>query len=230
MAGANQTIRYNRGMPTTLADGTSGSIQVTPLGVNDDKRLVFGMAVLNKSRTAENFGIEDVSIIGADGIATRIYSRDELVHEAKVRAEWQEAAVLVAGVALAVVAAQNANSITRGFLASNALAVASDGLSASAHSVSTFSAKTYDSTAAVLNGAAVAAATGYTLTSIKSSLDQALDHYDGQLLQTTTVEPGATFGGEVIANLPSGNLPKEMLLRANWNGEQYEFLYTLGKK
>jgi hypothetical protein len=226
----NQTIRYDRGTPTTLADGTNGSMQVTPLGVNDDKRLVFGVAVLNKSRTAQNFGIEDISVVGADGTTTKVYSRDELVHEAKVRAEWHEAAAILVGAAAAYAATQNAYSTTNGYVASNAFVMGSNGYSASVNGISTFSSRTYDPTAAVLGAAAATAATGYTLNSIKSSLDQALDHYNGQVLQTTTVDPGSNFGGEVIADMPSGSLPEEMLLHANWNGEQYEFRYTLGKK
>ena len=90
-ASADQTVRFDRGTPTILQDKEHGSAQTTPIQVTPDgDRIVLGLAVFNKDKKPVNFGIDDISV-SASGMPLKAYTKEELVHEAKVHAAWMTA-------------------------------------------------------------------------------------------------------------------------------------------
>jgi hypothetical protein len=215
---AQQTVRYERGVPTVFDDKTKGTIQITPMGVSQDGRPYFGMAVFNKGSSAANFGIENVTAVDDFQKPLKAYSRDELAHEAKVKAEWQAVAAVVAGAAAAYGAQQNAYGTTNGYI------VTPRG------NVATFNATSYDPSAAAIGTAAAGAATGYTLSAIENNMDATLNNLNGAILQTTTIDPGRSYGGEVVIEMPKGrDFPKKLVIQTVWNGEPYEFGFTISK-
>lgn len=215
-ATAGQEVRYLRGVPTVLEDRPNGAMQVTPLGVSQGGRVILGLAAFNKATANANFGIENLHSASAAG-DLKVYSKDELEHEARVRAEWAAFAAVLAGAAAGYAAQQNAYSTTNGYIATP-------------RGVATFSAVSYDPTAAAIGTAGAAAATGYTLNSIKNNMDDTISHLNGAIIQTTTISPGESYGGEVIIDMPKGkDWPKSLVLNANWNGQDYGFAFDIAK-
>jgi len=215
-AAADQTIRYSQGAATILSDKQQGSIQITPFGVTGN-RMVFGVAVFNKGTRAANYGVENVTSIDTNKTALRVYTHDELVAEAKDQARARVIAAILVGAAAAYAANQNAYSTTNGYVAGPG-------------GFATFSATTYNPAAAAIGTAAAGAATGYAISSIENNLDDTMAHLNGALLQTTTVDPGRSYGGQVVVDLPKAkDWPQNVSLQTNWNGEGYSFDFTIAK-
>jgi hypothetical protein len=94
--------------------------------------------------------------------------------------------------------------------------------------VATFSAKTHDPTAAVARTEAVNANTAYEIASVQQSLDATLNHLNGAMLETTTVDPGTLYGSEVKMNVPSGT-SQRIFDQTSWNGDFYNFDFRFSK-
>lgn len=212
-----QEVRFDRGAPTTFADGQNGAVQVTPLGVNDDRRLVFGIAAFNKGGASSNFGIENLALADADGVPIKVFTTAELVHKEKVKAAWKAVALAVSGAAAAYAANANAYSTTNGYISTP-------------YGSASYYSRTYNPALAYAGTAAATAATTYGLVSVKNSLDRSVSNLRGHILQTTTIDSGDSYGGEAISDgLPKGRLPKDIVLTVHWNGDNYSFKYTVAK-
>jgi hypothetical protein len=177
--------------------------------------LVFGVAVFNKGKAANNFGVENLALANADNVPIKIFTASELIHKEKVKAAWQAVAVALGGAAAAYSANANAYSTTNGYVSTP-------------YGTATYYSRTYNPAVAYAGTAAATAATGYGLISVKNSLDRAISDLRGHILQTTTIDPGGSYGGEVVADgLPKGRLPQDVILSVHWNGEEYPFRYTV---
>ena len=108
-ASAEQEIRYLNGQATTYSDMGNGAVQVTPLGVNEQGRLVFGVAAFNETDKPSNFGIENV-VAGADGVPLRVFTHAEMERQAKNAATAAMVAAVLVGAASAYAAQQNATT------------------------------------------------------------------------------------------------------------------------
>lgn len=217
MPSSGQEVRYERGSPTIFSDLPSGSIQVTPVGYNeDDDRLVFGVAAFNKVGAPVNFGTENIRVTDAAG-PLKVYSRDGLAHEAKVRARWQAFATVLAGAAAAYAAQANAYHTTQGYVSTP-------------YGGASFYARSYDPYAAYAGSAAAGAATAYGLSSIKNSLDETLAGLNGDILQTTTVDPGNAAGGVVVVDMPKGRqFPQSISAEIAFANETHAFQFVVTK-
>jgi hypothetical protein len=206
---ASQQIRYERGEPTLYSEHLLGVVQVTPVKVTDDMRLAFGIAAFNKSGAPSNFGVENISLAEGDGTADKIFTSGELIHEAKVKAAWATFATALAG----GLAAANSYSTT------TATAYTPEG------SVSLY-ARTYDPAQA----AEARAETRENLAAIQNSLDRTISGINGSVLQTTTVNPGDSYGGIVVADkLDSSRYPQTVSLHIAWNGEDHAFKFIIAE-
>jgi hypothetical protein len=217
IGGEGQEVRFAQGIPTTFSDHDRGAVQVSPLGVSqDNQRLLFGVAAFNKSNAPGNLGVENVSASTPDGQPIKVFSVEELVAEARNRAMWQAIGVAVAGGAAAISASQNAYRTTNGTV------ITPRG------GVYTYTAQTYDPTAAAIGTAAAGAATGVALVSIKNSLDSTIGSLRGNGLQTTTIDPGGSYGGEVMAaSVPGNKYPQDVVVTVRFNGEEHAFRYNI---
>lgn len=83
---------------------------------------------------------------------------------------------------------------------------------------------------AALAGAAVVG-TALTMKQINDNLDGTLQALQGQVLQTTTVDPETTFGGQVITDRVA--IPAEgaldALLTVSFNNDVYQFRWDVSK-
>lgn len=213
LAGEGQTIRYVQGQATTFAQGKNGSLQVTPLGVNEKGRLVFGVAAFNSASVASNFGIENVSA-QANGAPLRIFSQAELERMAKNDATIAlVAAALVGGAA----AAAAANSPTYSSTYSTPRGI--------------YRYEATDRVAQAVAIGAATAATAVTMKEINDNLDGTLMALQNQVLQTTTLDPDTSFGGQVITDRVA--IPTEgslaALMTVNWNDDVYQFRWDVSK-
>ncbi|WP_146193618.1 hypothetical protein [Sphingosinicella humi] len=215
---ASQTVRYDRGSPTTDFEKEFGAIQVTPVQVADDGKLVFAVAAFNKAETPSNFGVENISLETAEGEAIRVFTHDELVRQAKNKAMWASIATAMAGGLAAYAANQNAYRTT------NANLYTPSG------GVYHYTARTYDPAAAVVGTAAATAAAGAGIYAIQRTLDNTIANLGDRVLQTTTIDPGEAFGGQVVANeLEGANYPRDVILTITWNGEEFPFRFRIDK-
>jgi hypothetical protein len=215
VAQAGQQIRYTQGKATTYSEKSSGAIQITPLGLNDAMRPTFEIAAYNKSRGPSNFGVENVSLQHGDGSLDKIFTSNELVHEAKVDAQWAKAATILAGGLAAGAAQANAYSTTSGTVSTG-------------YGNASFYARTYDPAAAYAGTAEASAATGYGLARIEASLDATVANYRNNVLQTATIDAAQSYGGVVIADkLSSSKFPETLVLHVNWNGDAHDFQFVV---
>ena len=216
--GSDQQVRYTQGIPTTLSDKQQGSVQLTAMGyLSNDNRLIFGAAAFNKGTASANFGIENVSIV-SNGVSMHAYSRDELAHEAKVKAGVAILLTALAGAGAAYSANQAAYSHTNGTI------ITPRG------GMITYHETTYDPAVAAIGTAAAAGATAYGISSIENSLDRTLSSLNGSILQTNTIDPGQSAGGEIVVDLPKGKAyPKNLDITVHWNGEDYVFQFDVNK-
>ncbi|MGH6828170.1 MAG: hypothetical protein ACREFW_04600, partial [Rhizomicrobium sp.] len=171
----------------------------------------------NKSNKPANFGLDNVSV-SSGGKDLRTYSRDDLAHEAKVRAAWAALATALAGAAAAYGANQAAYQQTNG-----TIVTPRGGLV-------TYQETTYDPAVAAAGTAAASVATAYGLSSIKNSLDQTIAHLNGSILQLNTVDPGQSIGGEIVVDLPKArSYPQPLEISIHWNDDVYLFDFDVTK-
>ena len=208
------TTRYEQGVPMTASNLSAGSVQVKPIGVNDQGRLMFGVAAINHSPMPANFGIENVSMLSEAGIPIRIFTHVELERQAKNAATWAAVAVAFAGAASAYAATQNAYSTTTGSIYGP-------------RGTTNFVSQTYNPTAATLGVGAASAATAAGLIAINRSLDETIANLNGRILQTTTIDPGNIYGGTIVLDRVKLDKPKIVVIHVGFNSEDHEFRYTV---
>jgi len=217
VAGTGQQIRYAQGSATTYSERASGAIQVTAIGLNENMRPTFEIAAFNKSPGPSNFGVENVALQLADGSYDKVFTSNELVHEAKVDAQWAEAATILVGGLAAGAARANAYSTTRASISTP-------------YGGATYYARTYDPAAAYAGAAAAGAATGFGIARIEASLDATITNYRNNVLQTTTVDADQSYGGVVIADkLSTSSFPETVLLHITWNGDAHDFKFIVAE-
>ncbi|HEX4078587.1 MAG TPA: hypothetical protein VHX61_06910 [Rhizomicrobium sp.] len=209
------SVRYEQGHAIVYSDKRFGSVQITPLGMNSDDRLGFAVAALNKGNTAANFGIENISLLQADGTPGRLFTATELEHEAKVKAGWLTFAAVLGAVGQGMAANANAHSTTSGvaytpsgpvsyFGQSYNPAVAQEGMHEADEQFSD------------------------NMHSIHASLDESINTIQNRVLQTTTIDPGDSYGGVALVDtLSSSKFPQTFELGVNWNGEDHVFRFIV---
>ncbi len=213
-----QQVRYEQGIPTTLSEKKSGAVEVTPLGVDADKRLVFGVAAYNEGKIPQNFGVENLSLMGTDGKPIGIMTADEIIRSAQRKAEWAEVALAFIGAADAYAAAASARTTTTGH-------VYGPGGSAS------FTATTYDPALAYAGAHQAAAETAHNMAQVEGALSRTIASARTQVLQTTTVDPGTSYGGDaVVDGLGGDDFPHDLILTVQWNGDEHVFRFTMTKE
>jgi hypothetical protein len=209
-----ETIRYRTGIPTLNIEGPTGSVTVTPLPL-DHNHATFGVAVYNKGDNSTNFGIENVSAtIG--GQLIQILSREELQKRAKSRAAWT-AIGLAALTGFAAAAASTAHTTSNSY-----------GNFRTPHGTYFWSSSYRDNTLGVLGASAVVGAGTAGIVGIQNRLEYTLGTLAANVVQTTTVDPDNSYGGEVVIEKPAnGKLPYDVTLTVHFNGADYPFTFRL---
>lgn len=208
---AGQTVRYVQGRATTFAQGQNGAVQVTPFGPNDKGRLVFAVAAYNDGSAPVNFGAEDM-LLTAEGAPVRIFTHAELERMAKNDAT---AALVVAALAGGVAAAAAASGPTY--------------RSTTYTPYGTYSTVATNTAAQAVASSVALATTAATMNNIGSNLDNTLINLSETVLQTTTIDPDHSFGGQVISDrvkIEADN-PLSTLLTVRFNGEVFDFAFDI---
>ncbi len=210
----SETIRYRTGIPTLNIETPSGSITITPLPL-DHNHATFGVAVYNKGDNSTNFGIEDITAT-VDGKPTPVLSREELQRRAKSRAAWSAVGMaLLAGVAAA--AASTAYTSNQSY-----------GNIRTPNGTYFWSSSYRDNSIGVLGASAAVAAGTAGIVGIQNRLDYTLGTLATDVVQTTTIDPDNSYGGEVVIEKPSGaKLPYDVTLTMHFNGTDYPFTFRM---
>ncbi|MFZ5703822.1 MAG: hypothetical protein ACOY5R_00985 [Pseudomonadota bacterium] len=173
-----QTIRYEKGTPTIEDDLEVAAVRVMPLKELDHGSMQFKVVVFNKSKEAINVGVENVSA-AHNGTALAVFSVEQLEKKAKSRTMWSQ--IGYAMLAGAAAAAQNNNTTYTTYTPRGGVyrtVVDRPGLS------------TEQVVTVAAGGGAIALS--------QIGLQKTLEALNDEILQTTTVDPQAGYGGKVI--------------------------------
>lgn len=93
--GPNQKVHYFNGVPAVLSVKPKSQVGIKALGSYDpnNSRPAFEFYFINKSKNYVDFGPENIIATDASGKRLKVYTRDELVSQAKSAAAWRNAAV-----------------------------------------------------------------------------------------------------------------------------------------
>jgi hypothetical protein len=213
---ATQSVRFLRGTPTLVLETSTGAVEMTPLPA-DHGHITFGVAVYNKGTAPANFGIENVdAVIGGRMLA--VLPEVELERRAKKRAVWTQVGIAmlsgaVAGVAAGVSATSHSRGVVRG-----------------PGGAYRWSASYRDPSAGAVGAGLAAGAGAAGIAGVQQRLDYTLGELAANVVQTTTVDPQASYGGRLVLEKPEGALlPYDVMLAVHWNGADYPFTFRVGE-
>lgn len=208
--GLDQTIRFEQGVPTIEDDKPQAGVRVVPIPGMDHGSLQFNVVVFNKSGAPINIGSENISLRHG-GMTLACFTKDELAKKAKNRAMWSQIGyAMLAGAAAA--SQNNDTTITtmtpRGGIYRTV--IQRPGLS---------------------NGQlATVAAGGGAIALSQIGLQKTLEALDGQIIQTTTLDPQMGYGGRVVVQkLQKAKAGDTIVLDVDVGGEHHLFDFTLVK-
>jgi len=211
----SEGARYVKGIPTLDLENRQGAAQIRFLGW-DHSNAVFAVAFFNGGPAPVNIGLENLHA-SAEGNPVRLFTVDELTRQAKNRAMWSQIGLALLG-GFAAASAANRQDTYHGTITSPYGGMYS------------FSGS-YPSLAGQLQADRINANTAAGIVGIRYRLDATIEAIGDHILQTTTVDPGNTFGGLIVVEkLDYGKTPIDFRLDADWNGERYSFGYLLMKK
>jgi hypothetical protein len=211
---AEETARYDRGLPTITIWREKGALQVRPRKL-DHGSVAFDVAVYNRAAEPANFDTSNVEAT-VDGMVIRPLTLVELEKKAKSRAMWSQIGVAVlAGVAAGAMASQRdeytstvstPHGVYRGYYSA-------------------------PSVGGQLAAAGMVAGGGVAIASIDNQLKATLDNMQDNVIQITTINPGDSYAGMlVLQKAKSKKLPLRVDVKLTWNGETYPFAFRVVKE
>ena len=211
---AEETARYDRGLPTITIWREKGALQVRPRKL-DHGSVAFDVAVYNRAAEPANFDTSNVEAT-VDGTVIRPLTLVELEKKAKNRAMWSQIAVAaLAGVAAGAMARQRdqytstvltPHGVYRGYYSA-------------------------PSVGGQLAAAGMVAGGGVAIASIDNQLKATLDNMQDNVIQITTINPGDSYAGMlVLQKAKSKKLPLRVDVKLTWNGETYPFAFRVVKE
>jgi len=213
-----EVARFHNGVPTLDLETPTGGVEITPLPF-DHGHVTFGVAVYNKIPQPTNFGIENISADIA-GAPLAILSEQELEKRAKSRAMWSQIGIAVlAGAAAAAVSTAHTTDHYYGRMRTP-------------HGTYAWSAAYRDNSIGVLGATAATAAGVAGIAGIQNRLDYTLQNLGNEIIQTTTVESDASYGGRIVVEKPKSELktPYDLRVAINLNGQVYPFVFRVAEE
>lgn len=209
-----ETARFDRGRATVNLELPSGAVEIRPLAIGKGE-VTLGIAVFNKSSRPANFGLENIGVT-INGMPAYLPTHDQLMAQARDKARDSKiAAALITGV-VAGAASTMSNSYSyrqRVY---------------TPHGVYSRTIRWEDDTPGIIGATAAVAGGAVLIHGIDRKLDYTLDRIDGSVVQTTTVDPGNSFGGTVVVpfdrKMP---LPAKVRIQIEWNSTLYPFEFRL---
>lgn len=224
-----QSIRYTSGISSIESFQQTTAVRIVNVPGQDKNSVTFAVAIENRGKAPFNFGPENITIrpAGMQPIALTTY---EQVMEAEQKRERREkfwAGVGAAGRSLSAANSGNAYSsgtysgTTSGYVGNNLVTVQTNGI---------YSGSQYDpgaASAAQRNAQEMNAQDRANLQAKWAARSSA----SSNLLRTTTVDPGALYGGlttfPVSADLKKVRGPVQVTIEVNVAGEKHVFLGRL---
>lgn len=209
-----ETARYYRGQPAVSLRQPTGTIEVRPVRVEKGKAM-FALAVFNEGAQAANFGIENI-LASVNAIPVGLPTYQQLVADAEDKARGARIGTIIAAGALAGIASTASN---RGTYVRH--------VSGPRRSY-TRVIHWRDDTPAILGATAAIAGGAMVMRGIDRKLDYTLDQLGAEILQTTTVDPGSSFGGLIVVPIPKDRgFHGQIQLTVMFNGTAYPFAFRL---
>jgi hypothetical protein len=209
----NEGARYVKGVPTLDLQQMRGAIELRSLGFYNNHPM-FAIAFYNAGPEPVNIGLEDIHA-AANGQPLRVFPVEELERQAKHKAWWSQFAIAMLGGVSAGLAASQRNTYH----------------STISGPYGTYSVHaSYPSLAGQLQAERISLDTAWSVAAIQYQLDRTIELINDHVVQRTTIDPGATYGGLIIMDkLKKGDPPFELHLDVDWNDERYPFAYVMQK-
>jgi hypothetical protein len=209
-----ETARFYRGSAAVMLKTPAVTVEIRPMPV-EKGRVTLAIAVFNQSRQPGNFGVENVTAT-VNGMPTAIPSAAQLADDAQRKARNAKigAALFAGAIAGVASTAHNEGTYYRHV--------------GGPHGGYTRAIHWEDNTPGVIGATAAVAGGALVIHGIDKKLDYTLDQLGSQILQTTTIDPGSSFGGMVV--IPTEKrpaYPAEVRLQVSFNGHVYPFAFRL---
>lgn len=225
MPNAAQTVRYDRGTASVDSAQSQSIVRIVNVPGDDKKTVSFVIGVVNASGQPVNFGPENVTIspVGMQSISVTTY---EQAMEAERKRQGREkfwAGVAAFGRGLS--AADAGNTYTSGSFSGTSSGWVGDRL-VTTHGTAIYSGTQYNS------GEALAAQRDAREMNAqdRAELEQrwsARSAANGNLLRTTTVDPGAWYGGiatfPITKEIKKARGPVRLLIHVDMAGQRHSF-------
>jgi hypothetical protein len=222
--GDSAKVAYVQGNPIVASkDKTMVFVSFSPEAFPAGQRGCLNVTLANTSKTPLNFGPENITV-SCDGKALKTFTHEALKREIQQRAAAAAIAMGMAGAMQTAAASMPSTTTTYGnsYGYGNFSGTASPAYgynpwrySGNYNSFGTYSATstTYNPAATVSAQAAVNANTLQQMNAISANRNASLADLDS-MLRTTTIPPGAAYGGNIVFKLPPtpGKIPKEILV------------------
>ncbi|QBM75897.1 hypothetical protein E2E30_09015 [Sphingomonas sp. AAP5] len=227
----NQVERMDNGRQVVDDVGERTTIRMMPPKGATDKRSGVRLYVTNRSDKPFNFGPANVTLKLADGTIVAMLTNDELMREERRREGWQRFGTAMAAAGRSMQASQAGTVTSYGNYSGNTTGtIGTTPFSATSNGSGVVT--TYDPARAQMAQAAANQETQADTEALAQAQATNQANID-QFIQTTTVDPGATFGGPTIFNPPkvvkSGNAPVALTIIVDAGGEMHQFAATLQK-
>lgn len=212
VAEANQTVRFDRGIPEIEEDlpDQQAAVRVVPLPGLDHGSLTFKVAVYNKSKVPMNVGVENMTFShGPERLA--VYTKEEVESKTKKRAMWSQ--IGYAMLAGAAAAAQNNNTTITTYAPSGRIY------------------RTVIDRPGLSDGqVAAVAAGGGAIALSQVGLNKTLEMLNDEYVQTTTLDPESGYGGRIICSkVKKARIGQFITLGVEVNGERHLFKFRVEK-
>jgi hypothetical protein len=210
----NESVRYLSGVPKVDLETGQGAVQISPAPF-DHGHVSFRVAVYNNGSMSTNFGVENIHATIA-GVDVPVLSRQELQRRAKSRAAWSQVGMaLLAGVAAYGASQAYTTQTSTAFLSTP-------------HGSYSWMSSYRDNSVGVLGAAAATAGGTAAIVGIQQRLDFTLANLASDIVQTTTVDPSASYGGRIVIEKPTkATVPYDVVTVITLGSDQYPFTFRV---
>lgn len=191
---------------------------------NEDKvskRGVFSLVVLNAGNAPANMGSENITIALADGTPVAVIPYDRLLKEEKNTQMWQAIAAGMSAASNNFAASQAGRTY-----GTTTYQATTWGRSGTANTYGTATYAGYNAGASLAAQNIANQQNSANFERLAQSNAASLDALK-QLMRTTTVDPGSSFGGLVTYELPktarSSKAPIDIIVTVDFGGDEHKF-------
>jgi hypothetical protein len=221
VATTQQSIRYDSGTPTLVSIKERGAVRISQVHSRYNGRMAIAVVAINRGDIPATLGYENIRITNPDGSTVRSYTSSDLKRETRRRAASGAAAAAMAGAPNAYAAAQSGHQTQYGKVST---------YTPYGTAYATYTATAYNPAVAPSTERQADEDTDADMNGVADQLNATLASLNGRILRTTTIAPGGSAGGEIIAARPklAKSGPSNVVVDVDFNGEQHEFTFAVG--